>query len=71
MSEANTFTLRKVKWASLAGVEGVLTNYYESSFKVKRVTAVKVALFTLRYSAKLVSANAVSALLLREYSAKY
>jgi len=52
VNEVNPLFLRKVKWASLAGVEGVLTNYYERSFKVKRVTTVKVAHFTLRYSAK-------------------
>ena len=55
MSEANTFTLRKVKWASLVGVKGVLTHYYECSFKVKRVTAVKAAHFTLRRSFRYVT----------------
>ena len=53
MSEANTFTLRKVKWASLAGVEGLLTHYYKRSFKVKRVTTVKAAHFTLRLSCEI------------------
>ncbi|TLX45070.1 hypothetical protein C1E24_20880 [Pseudoalteromonas phenolica] len=59
-----------VRQVNSTGVEGVIIYACEKCFRMKRVATVKVAHFTLRYSAKLATANAVRALLLRKYSAK-
>jgi hypothetical protein len=59
VNEVNPLFLRKVKQASLAVAEGVC-------FRVIREATVKAALFTLRYRAKLATANAVRTLLLRK-----
>jgi hypothetical protein len=50
---ALTFFSRKVKRVSLAGVEGLFTNYYKKCFKMNRVATVKTAHFTLRLWCKI------------------